>query len=272
METLEALTKQLSELENKNRKLDRLVQRQQQQLERQDKIAHASEQINLSLYGELDKLSKELESERQKAEQLLLNILPASIAERLKQSPDIIADGIPEATVLFADIVGFTPLSEKIPPQQLVRLLNDLFSAFDDLTVAHRLEKIKTVGDAYVVAGGVPDYRADHASAIADLALVMQAQSREFAEKTGQPITIRIGINSGPVVAGVIGKKKYAYDLYGDTVNTAARMESSGVPGEIQVSTSAYELLKDAYKFTLRGELEIKGKGLMVTYLLNRRK
>src|ERR1700690_954304 len=198
MEPVEILRQQLFELEKQTKKLERLAQRQQQQLERQDKIANASEQVNINLYKELDKLSKELEAEKQKGEQLLLNILPASIAERLKKSPDIIADGYPEATVLFADIVGFTPLSEKIPPHQIVRLLNDLFSAFDDLTLAHRLEKIKTVGDAYVVAGGVPDYRADHASAIADLGLVMQAQTRAFAEKTGQPIAIRIGINSGP--------------------------------------------------------------------------
>ena len=216
-----------------------------------------------------------LRYQREESEQLLLNILPKPIAERLKLNEDIIADSFPEATVMFADIVGFTQLSAQISPKQLVDLLNKIFSQFDKLADKHGLEKIKTIGDAYMVVGGLPTPRDDHAQAIAEMALDMQAAVANFNTnlniEIGQPLRIRIGVNTGPVVAGVIGLKKFIYDLWGDTVNTASRMESQGIPGCIQVTESTYELLKDRYQFERRGPLKVKGKGMMTTYLLTAR-
>lgn len=209
--------------------------------------------------------------EKARAEDLLLNILPKSIADRLQQSPATIADGHPAASVLFSDLVGFTGLSQELKPEDLVRLLNRIFSTFDDLTEKHGLEKIKTIGDAYMVASGLPLAREDHASAAAEMAVDMLKTVRNLAEELVRPIQIRIGINSGPVVAGVIGKKKFIYDLWGDAVNVAARMESHGVPGEIHVSGSTYDLLKDRYEFEPRGTIEVKGKGPMETFLLKRK-
>ncbi|MEQ8469226.1 adenylate/guanylate cyclase domain-containing protein [Coleofasciculus sp. E1-EBD-02] len=214
----------------------------------------------------------EIEAEREKSELLLLNILPKPIADRLKQNQQTIADSFTEATVLFADIVGFTQLSQRISATELVKLLNEIFSAFDQLTETYGLEKIKTIGDAYMVVGGLPTPCDNHADAIADMALEMQQQVAQFSAKYGEPFKIRIGINTGPVVAGVIGTKKFIYDLWGDAVNTASRMESHGVPGGIQVSASTYQHLRDKYQFEERGTIQVKGKGEMMTYLLKNRK
>ena len=209
-----------------------------------------------------------LRLEQEKSDRLLLNILPQPIADRLKQDQSIIADTFSEVTVLFADIVGFTQISSKISPPELVSLLNDIFSTFDRLAEKHGLEKIKTIGDAYMVVGGLPMPRSDHAEAIAQMALDMQQAIIDFSHTHNQDFRIRIGINSGPVVAGVIGIKKFIYDLWGDTVNTASRMESHGLPGCIQVTSATYERLQNKYLLQSRGTIEVKGKGEMNTYFL----
>jgi class 3 adenylate cyclase len=194
--------------------------------------------------------------------------LPSEIASRLKYETDSIADSFADVTVLFADIVGFTELSCCVSPIDLVKLLNRIFSTFDLLAEKHGLEKIKTIGDAYMVVGGLPTPRADHVEAIANMALDMQTEIARFNAKTGNTFSIRIGINTGPVVAGVIGIKKFIYDLWGDTVNTASRMESQGIPSCIQVTQVTYERLRDNYLFEERGVIQVKGKGEMMTYLL----
>jgi class 3 adenylate cyclase len=215
----------------------------------------------------LFKASHELERERARSEQLLRNVLPESIAARLKSDPARIADHFPTATILFGDIVGFTTLSETMPPGELVAALDALFSKFDDLAKKFQLEKIKTIGDAYMVVGGVPEPRPDHAEAIARMALEMRdlAATETFA---GKKLKMRIGIASGPVVAGVIGKQKFIYDLWGDAVNTASRMESSGVDGSVQVNEAAWSLLKGTFDFNPRGTIEVKGKGQLRTWIL----
>jgi len=209
-----------------------------------------------------------LDLAHQRSEDLLLNILPPSIAGRLKAASGTIADGFAEVTVLFADIVGFTTLSAHRPPARIVELLNELFCHFDDLADRLGLEKIKTIGDCYMVASGLPEPRTDHAAAIAEMALQMLRVVRELAVRHGEALDVRIGIHSGPVVAGVIGKRKFVYDLWGDTVNTASRMESHGLPGAIQVSGDCRRLLDGKFKLSLRGEIEVKGKGRMETWLL----
>ncbi len=206
--------------------------------------------------------------EHARSEALLLNILPAPIAQRLKAGEAVIADEYSEVTVLFADIVGFTELAARTKPQELVNLLNRLFSAFDRLTRRHGLEKIKTIGDAYMVVGGLPVSKSDHATAIAEIALEMHRETARLGQELGEPLGLRIGIDSGPVVAGVIGEQKFAYDLWGDAVNTASRMESHGVENCIQVTESAYERLKDKYVCEERGTIIVKGKGNMKTYFL----
>ena len=210
---------------------------------------------------------EQLEMEREKSERMLLNILPKSIADRLKAGESTIADSFKDATVLFADLENFTKISTGISPADLVHLLNDIFSGFDWLAELHGLEKIKTIGDAYMVVGGLPNPRPDHASAIAEMALEMQKVIKRFntVERT---FNLRIGISTGPVIAGVIGRKKFIYDLWGDTVNLSSRMESQGQPGKIQVSSSTYERLKNKYAFEKRGVLDVKGKGEMTTYFL----
>jgi len=209
-----------------------------------------------------------LRLEKDKSEQLLLNILPEAIANRLKQDSSVIAESFGEVSILFADLVGFTALSARLQPIELVNLLNEIFSTFDQLAEKFSLEKIKTIGDAYMVAAGLPLPRSDHASAIADMALAMQAAIQDFQPLAGENLQIRIGINTGIVVAGVIGKKKFIYDLWGDTVNTASRMESQGDPGGIQVTEATYARLKDTYVLEARGTVAIKGKGDMQTYWL----
>ncbi|MEE8298024.1 MAG: adenylate/guanylate cyclase domain-containing protein [Thermodesulfobacteriota bacterium] len=211
---------------------------------------------------------RELELERQKSENLLLNILPHPIAQRLKEDQSVIADHYQSTTVLFTDIVDFTKMSESLTPYQLVRFLNRIFSSFDSLVEKYRLEKIKTVGDAYMVAGGLPEPRPDHVEAIADFALEMRESLPKFHTENNQSVSMRTGIHTGPAVAGVIGTKKFIYDVWGDTVNTASRMESHGVGGEIQVSEATYKVLKDKYILEKRGMIEIKGKGRLTTYWL----
>ncbi len=209
-----------------------------------------------------------LDKAHERSEELLLNILPASIAARLKERDGTIADSFDGVTVLFADIVGFTTLSARLSADRVVELLNELFCRFDDLAGELGLEKIKTIGDCYMVAAGLPVPRADHAEAVADMALAMQKVTREFRDHLGEPIQVRVGMHSGPVVAGVIGKRKFIYDLWGDTVNTASRMESHGVPGTVHVSDAAYALLCGKYRMTSRGLVEVKGKGPMQTWFL----
>lgn len=209
-----------------------------------------------------------LRVEQKKSERLLLNILPQAIAEQLKQNQGALAERFDEATVLFADLVGFTPLAACVSPLELVGLLNQIFSEFDQLAYRYGLEKIKTIGDAYMVAGGLPVAKPDHAEAIAQMALDMQSAIARFQIKPDEPFQIRIGIHTGPVVAGVIGVAKFSYDLWGDTVNTAARMESHGVVGAIQVTEQTYERLRSQYLFQERGVIPVKGKGEMRTYFL----
>jgi class 3 adenylate cyclase len=200
------------------------------------------------------------------SERLLLNILPRSIAERLKHQEGPIAEAHDDVTVLFADVVDFTRFVERTEPARVVAVLDEIFSAFDRLAERHGLEKIKTIGDAYMVAAGLPEPRADHAEAIAEMALDMQADLGTLCAPLGVDLAIRVGIDTGSVIAGVIGRHKFIYDLWGDTVNTASRMESSGLPGRIQVTAATYERLRDRYRFEDRGEIEIKGKGRLRAY------
>jgi adenylate cyclase len=214
---------------------------------------------------------KQLQAEKEKSERLLLSILPKPVAEQLKQTQSTIADSFAEATVLFADIVNFTQLASHRSPIEIVSLLNKIFSAFDQLAEQHGLEKIKTIGDAYMVVGGLPVPRPDHAEAIAEMALDMQKEITYFNTATQEDFSIRIGISTGPVVAGVIGTKKFIYDLWGDTVNMASRMESQGIPGCIQITEDTYAVLQGKYQFEERGIIQVKGKGEMMTYLLKDR-
>ncbi|MEQ9000770.1 MAG: adenylate/guanylate cyclase domain-containing protein [Coleofasciculus sp. B1-GNL1-01] len=209
-----------------------------------------------------------LQVEQEKSEQLLLNILPELIAHRLKQDQRAIAEHFDQVTILFADIVGFTPLSARLQPIELVNMLNQIFSTFDQLADQYGLEKIKTIGDAYMVVGGLPRPLDDHATAIAQMALDMQEAIHEFQKQQGESFEIRIGINTGSVVAGVIGRKKFIYDLWGDAVNVASRMESSGEPGKIQVTATTYQQLQHKFIFEQRGAVKVKGKGDMITYWL----
>ncbi len=211
---------------------------------------------------------KKLQIEQQKSEKLLLNILPKPIADRLKRGARTIADSFPEATVLFSDLVGFTQLCAGISATELIERLNEIFLAFDILTESFGLEKIKTIGDAYMLVGGLPTPRPDHAEVVADMALAMFDAIEELNKKNRSNFKIRVGIHTGPVVAGVIGKNKFNYDLWGDAVNIASRMESHGIPDRIQVSETTYQKIKDRFVLEKRGAIEVKGKGQMVTYWL----
>ena len=201
-------------------------------------------------------------------ERLLLNILPAPIAQRLRQGEMVIADQFDEMTVLFADVVDFTKLASRLSPTEVVDVLNGVFSIFDRLADRYGLEKIKTIGDAYMVVGGLTPEHADHAERVADMGLDMIGEVARFRNGHARDLEIRAGMHVGPAVAGVIGIKKFIYDVWGDTVNTASRMESHGVPGRLQVTESTYERLKDAFRFEPRGTVEVKGKGPTSTYLL----
>ncbi len=219
-------------------------------------------------YVTLHRAQDLLAAEHEKSEALLLNVLPASIARRLKASHAVIADRANEATILFADIVSFTSLSQSLPPEKLVSLLNQVFTEFDGIVARHNLEKIKTIGDAYMAAGGIPDPRSDHCESIALCGLDMLAavRSGKFSELNN--LKLRIGIHTGPVVAGVIGKSKFIYDLWGDSVNTASRMESHGAEDRIHVTEEVYLKLKDRFEFGEKREIQVKGKGAMQTYFL----
>jgi len=211
--------------------------------------------------------------EQDKVERLLHNILPEEIADRLKESEEAIADGFESVTVLFADIVGFTPLSAQLEPKELVGLLDQIFTEFDRLAEKYGVEKIKTIGDAYMVAAGIPTPREDHAEAAAKMALDMRNVIKRVSKQRGGTLEVRIGLHSGPVVAGVIGQRKFIYDLWGDTVNTASRMEAHGMPGAIQLSEETRALLDNAsakkrFKIESRGTVDIKGKGPMTTFWL----
>jgi adenylate cyclase len=223
-------------------------------------LASFANQRNLALSA--------LRAEQKKSEALLMNILPSSIAERLKAATQTIADDCESASILFADVVDFTPLAQRLPAADVVGILDQLFSRFDALVELHGLEKIKTIGDCYMAAAGVPNQRPDHARRAALLALDMRDAVATWAI-AGQPACeLRIGINSGPVVAGVIGTKRFLYDLWGDAVNTASRMESQSTPGEIQITRATYELLKDEFVCRRRGTILVKGKGRMETWYL----
>jgi guanylate cyclase len=209
-----------------------------------------------------------LREEQAKAENLLLNILPRSIADKLKDDTQPIADHFGSASILFADVVDFTPWSERLAPAEVVGYLDHLFSHFDDLTERYGLEKIKTIGDCYMVAAGVPTPRPDHARALALMALDMLEAMRSHDGVGHLGLDLRVGINSGPVVAGVIGRKRFLYDLWGDAVNTASRMESHGMPGRIQITAATYELLADEFECEPRGTIAVKGKGEIEAWYL----
>jgi ligand-binding sensor domain-containing protein/class 3 adenylate cyclase len=233
------------------------------------------QQINNKLSDSLNEiqiLSSVLDGERNKSEDLLLNILPPSIAERLKWGETTIVDTFESATVLFSDMVGFTKIASRVTPEELIVMLNRMFSVFDQLAEVHGVEKIKTIGDAYMAVAGVPIPNEEHASAIAAMALDMLLAIQELAENEQLPISIRVGMHTGYLTAGVIGEKKFAYDLWGDTVNTASRMESSGEAGRVQCSETTYLLLKDKFEFEERGMIEVKGKGAMKTYFITGQK
>jgi guanylate cyclase len=218
------------------------------------------------LLKQRDDALAQLAEEQARSEALLLNVLPESIAQRLKMNPfggQLIADQTEEASILFADVVNFTPLSAQISPQELIGLLDRLFTRFDALTDQFGLEKIKTVGDCYMVAAGVPTGRPDHAVVITRLALAIQRAISSEKRPNGEPLTIRVGINSGAVVAGVIGRKKFIYDLWGDAVNIASRMESHGHAGVVQVTRATYERIHDHFICEAHGLIEVKGKGPM---------
>ncbi len=224
------------------------------------------------MLGRLAGAMTDLADEQAKAERLLTNILPAQIATQLKENGQVIAENFEAVTILFADLVNFTQLASHYSAVELVKLLNEIFSQFDHQVEALGLEKIKTIGDAYMVAAGLPVPREDHAAAIADMALAMQTIIANFNPLTPKPLQLRIGINTGVAVAGVIGTKKFIYDLWGDAVNIAARMESHGEPGKIQVTQATYEHLKENYHLEERGVIDIKGKGPTLTYWLLGRK
>jgi len=243
----QALHKQALKLQEKNTQLEREVQEREQ-------------------------VEKALRHEQQKSEQLLLNILPGAIVDQLKHFQGSLAERFEAATVLFADIVNFTPLAAEISPLELVNLLNQIFSAFDRLVAKYQLEKIKTIGDAYMAVGGVPTPLENHAAAVADMALEMQTVIQGFKRQGAAPLQLRIGINTGTVVAGVIGIRKFSYDLWGDAVNVANRMEAQGIPGKIQVTEATYQHLRETFLFEPGQDLDVKGKGRMATYyLLGRR-
>lgn len=230
------------------------------------RIGAALEQKRLR---DLEKLHlDQIEQEKAKAERLLLNILPGPIASRLKKGEANIAESFSDVSVVFADLVGFTQLAANVKPSEMVRMLNGIFSSFDSLAGKHGLEKIKTIGDAYMAVAGLPQPTTDHAEAAAEMALDVLESLQVLNRAQGTNLRIRIGISSGPVVAGIIGTRKFAYDLWGDTVNMASRMESHGQPGRVQASEATYQKIKEGYQFEERGEIEVKGKGMMRTYWL----
>ena len=224
------------------------------------------------LLKQRDTALQELHKEQVRSEKLLLNILPKKIADRLKRETGIIAKAHEAVTILFADIVGFTPLTTQLNPVEMIELLNQIYSEFDALSEKYQVEKIRTIGDNYMVASGVPESNKDHARNMAMMALEMRDYADKLPIQDGHRIQFRIGIHSGPLIAGIVGSKKFQYDIWGDAVNTASRMESQGEAGKIQVSQTTYEMLKDEFVMKLRGTIDIKGKGPMKTWFLTSRK
>ena len=253
-----------------NQVLAVLIFYRDKKLDRQPRLLELVSAVATQLGGLIQRKQAEeaLRLQQIQTERLLLNILPKPIAERLQKEQKSIADSFDEVSVLFADLVGFTQFSAQKSPTELVEILNGIFSEFDRLSESRGLEKIKTIGDAYMVVGGLPTARADHAQAIALLALEMQSALMRFNLTIGENFQLRIGIHSGSVVAGIIGISKFSYDLWGDTVNVASRMESNGMPGKIQVTGATYERLKERFRFKERGTIPVKGKGEMLTYWL----
>ncbi len=223
--------------------------------------------VNNAVYAK--RLHDLLKVEQEKSERLLRSILPKPIAERMKSGETNIADNHADVTLLVADLVGFTALTASIDPVQIVSLLNEIFSAFDVLTEKRGLEKIKIIGDAYMVAGGIHSHHSDHAEAIAGLALELQQQVQELNQQYGTGFRIRIGIHTGPLVAGVIGRKTFAYDVWGETVNTVCRLEATGKPGEIQISESTFKYLQGTYQFDASHKVELKDHATISAYWLN---
>ncbi|MEO7726191.1 MAG: adenylate/guanylate cyclase domain-containing protein [Burkholderiales bacterium] len=216
----------------------------------------------------LDRQHSLLQAEQDRSERLLLNVLPGHIAERLKRDPSVIADGLADCTVMFADLTDFTRLSEELPPRDMVAMLNDVFSWFDGLAETYDLEKIKTIGDAYMVAGGLLDHDAKYTEAIANMALNVRDKISDLRTRTGEPLGIHIGIGSGPVVAGVIGVKKFIYDLWGNAVNVAARLTSEATTGGILVDATTYRRLRGTYQFEGPEPLTVKGQRQLTAYRL----
>ncbi len=249
-------------LERQNRTLQKKLARAEHRLEALEILQEQNSTLSRVLMAELDE-------ERAESERLLLNILPEPIASRLRREPGIIADHFESVSVLFSDIVGFTPLSETMSAEEMVAWLNEVYSLVDALVQSHDVEKIRTIGDGYMVAAGVPFPRDDHAVAITRLALDMRSHFERLAPVHGNHVSFRIGISSGPVVGGVIGTHKFQYDIWGDTVNTASRMESHGVPGRIHISPTTHELIREEFVCESRGAIEIKGKGEMETWFVN---
>jgi adenylate cyclase len=244
----------------------------QRALRRQAQLLQAQNERLQREMQERARAQEALRMEQQKSEQLLLNILPKAIVDKLKQLQGSLAERFDDVTILFADIVNFTPLAAQISPLDLVNWLNQVFSEFDRLAEHHGLEKIKTIGDAYMVVGGLPLPRKDHVEAVMEMALAMQITAERIARKDGQDFQLRIGINTGTVVAGVIGIKKFSYDLWGDAVNIASRMESQGTAGKIQVTEETYQRIKHLYEFAEVGQVMVKGRGYLTTYQYVNRK
>jgi adenylate cyclase len=229
---------------------------------------HVPEFRFTNLYGTDVTAARAIAQANRENERLLLNILPSPIAERLRRGERVIADRFDDATLLIADIVGFTAMSSDLAAIEVVNLLNRIFSACDELVDRHGLEKVKTIGDAYMVVGGVPTYVEDHLERVADLALDLAAAVEAMQENVPRRVALRIGIHSGPLVAGVIGAKKFIYDVWGDTVNQASRMEALSLPGRIHVTQAVRDRLQGRYEFEPRGIIDVKGKGAMPTWFL----
>jgi adenylate cyclase len=251
------------ELEKENRRLTRRLERLEVNVRRLEEFQDSNSTL-------ASRLLTELEAERARSEQLLLNVLPRRIIDRLEAGESVIADRHEAVSVLFCDVVGFTEISARLAPAVLIEEMNQLFSGFDAICESTGVEKIKTVGDAYLVIGGL-DGAADHATAVAETALLM-VEHVEASGVSEAEWRIRIGLHGGPAVAGVIGTTKFAYDVWGDTVNTAARLEAASEPNRIHVSSTLAAQLEDRYRFSPHGSVELKGKGLVETcFLVGRR-
>ena len=233
----------------------------------QDELGHLTQNFN-EMVVNLRTQRQVIEQKNSENAKLLLNILPEPIAERLKSGESQIADAFPSASVIFTDLVGFTAWSQGRPPMEVLSMLDELFGSFDEFATTLEVEKIKTIGDAYMAVCGLPTPNEDHARVMASLALGVLQRLDDFNQRKGTNLKMRVGLHCGPVVAGVIGTSKFIYDLWGETVNMASRMESTGLPNEIQISQAFYDALEGAYETVLRGEIEVKGAGKMKTYLL----